>query len=123
MINVDGVIYGNFRCDISGSDLNRCWDSPIEQLYPQVYHIKQRVMSLESKVQLCLDLHTHGKDFGAFAYCCIESVECREIPRILGRYCSIFRYDACTFGISNEKKKTARAQIFNLTNNINTLTI
>lgn len=25
MINVDGVIFGNFRCDLSGMDLNRCW--------------------------------------------------------------------------------------------------
>lgn len=25
MINVDGVIYGNSRCDLSGDDLNRQW--------------------------------------------------------------------------------------------------
>jgi cytosolic carboxypeptidase protein 2/3 len=25
MINVDGVIYGNFRCDATGVDLNRRW--------------------------------------------------------------------------------------------------
>jgi cytosolic carboxypeptidase protein 2/3 len=25
MVNVDGVIYGNFRCDVSGVDLNRRW--------------------------------------------------------------------------------------------------
>ena len=25
MINVDGVIYGNFRCDVTGVDLNRRW--------------------------------------------------------------------------------------------------
>jgi murein tripeptide amidase MpaA len=25
MVNVDGVIYGNFRCDLAGYDLNRCW--------------------------------------------------------------------------------------------------
>jgi murein tripeptide amidase MpaA len=25
MVNVDGVIYGNFRCDITGFDLNRRW--------------------------------------------------------------------------------------------------
>jgi len=25
MANIDGVIYGNSRCDISGSDCNRKW--------------------------------------------------------------------------------------------------
>lgn len=25
MINVDGVVYGNFRCDVTGVDLNRRW--------------------------------------------------------------------------------------------------
>ncbi len=29
MINVDGVIYGNFRCDLAGYDLNRAWKSPL----------------------------------------------------------------------------------------------
>jgi murein tripeptide amidase MpaA len=25
MINVDGVMYGNYRCSLSGIDLNRTW--------------------------------------------------------------------------------------------------
>lgn len=25
MINIDGVIYGNYRCSLSGVDLNRTW--------------------------------------------------------------------------------------------------
>ncbi len=28
MINPDGVIHGNFRCDFSGVDLNRVWINP-----------------------------------------------------------------------------------------------
>ena len=28
MVNIDGVIYGNFRTDISGYDLNRQWFEP-----------------------------------------------------------------------------------------------
>jgi hypothetical protein len=42
---------------------------------------------------------------------------------MLGKTCSLFRYDACTFGISEEKRKTARATVYGITNNINTLTI
>ena len=28
MINPDGVKWGNFRCDLSGRDLNRVWLAP-----------------------------------------------------------------------------------------------
>jgi murein tripeptide amidase MpaA len=34
MINVDGVIYGNFRTNIVGSDLNRQWIEPNKWLHP-----------------------------------------------------------------------------------------
>jgi hypothetical protein len=27
IINVDGVIFGNYRCSLSGIDLNRTWQS------------------------------------------------------------------------------------------------
>jgi hypothetical protein len=30
MINIDGVINGNYRCSLVGSDLNRRWKSPSE---------------------------------------------------------------------------------------------
>lgn len=43
MINVDGVIYGNFRCDIGGVDLNRQWHDPCPILHSQVYAIRQRL--------------------------------------------------------------------------------
>ncbi len=36
MMNVDGVIYGNSRCDISGSDINRQWSAPDKNLHPSV---------------------------------------------------------------------------------------
>lgn len=41
MVNVDGVIYGNYRCDLVGLDLNRCWRNPIAELHPQVSAIKK----------------------------------------------------------------------------------
>jgi len=40
MINVDGVISGNFRCDLSGMDLNRNWKTPSSLLHPQIFSIK-----------------------------------------------------------------------------------
>lgn len=43
MINVDGVIYGNFRCDLGGFDLNRNWENPDRRLHPQIYAIKEEI--------------------------------------------------------------------------------
>ena len=43
MINVDGVIYGNFRCDLGGFDLNRTWKEPHRDLHPQIYAIKREI--------------------------------------------------------------------------------
>ena len=28
MVNPDGVIHGNYRCSLSGRDLNRRWSNP-----------------------------------------------------------------------------------------------
>lgn len=41
MVNVDGVVYGNFRCDLGGFDLNRNWKDPDKLLHPQVFGIKE----------------------------------------------------------------------------------
>lgn len=40
MVNVDGVIYGNFRCDLGGVDLNRKWKEPSKILHPQIFKIR-----------------------------------------------------------------------------------
>lgn len=40
MINVDGVVFGNNRCSLSGFDLNRIWKKPDVQLFPEVVAIK-----------------------------------------------------------------------------------
>jgi murein tripeptide amidase MpaA len=41
MINVDGVINGNYRCSLAACDLNRRWFKPNKQYHPAVYHIKK----------------------------------------------------------------------------------
>ena len=46
MVNVDGVIYGNFRCDISGVDLNRQWSQPNKFLHPQIFDISTKIKEL-----------------------------------------------------------------------------
>ena len=40
MLNPDGVIHGNYRCSLVGSDLNRCWNNPSQVLHPEIYYTK-----------------------------------------------------------------------------------
>lgn len=40
MLNPDGVINGNYRCDLSGADLNRQWIDPSKKLHPTIYNAK-----------------------------------------------------------------------------------
>lgn len=34
MVNPDGVIHGNYRCSLSGRDLNRKWSNPNKDIFP-----------------------------------------------------------------------------------------
>jgi murein tripeptide amidase MpaA len=43
MLNPDGVINGNTRCNLAGVDLNRCWIDPQRKMQPTVWHFKQMV--------------------------------------------------------------------------------
>ena len=34
MLNVDGVLNGNYRCSLAGTDMNRSWDAPQRHVVP-----------------------------------------------------------------------------------------
>lgn len=40
MVNVDGVVSGNYRSNLSGSDVNRIWMFPSRKAHPEVHAIK-----------------------------------------------------------------------------------
>ena len=40
MLNVDGVINGNYRCSLAACDLNRKWLKPNKNLHPPVFFVK-----------------------------------------------------------------------------------
>jgi len=40
MLNPDGVIVGNYRCSLSGHDLNRQYPNPSSKMFPECYGIK-----------------------------------------------------------------------------------
>ena len=43
MINPDGVINGNYRCSLAGSDLNRRYKVPSKVLHPVIFSVKRLV--------------------------------------------------------------------------------
>lgn len=40
MLNIDGVVNGNYRCNLAGVDLNRQWIDPSKKLHPTIYNAK-----------------------------------------------------------------------------------
>ena len=45
MLNVDGVIVGNYRCSLAGVDLNRIYRDPLRELFPTIFHTKVMTMN------------------------------------------------------------------------------
>jgi murein tripeptide amidase MpaA len=70
MLNPDGVINGNYRCSLAGSDLNRRYKNPSKVLFPVIYNIKRFVknFSKERELDLFCDLHGHSRKKSIFMY-------------------------------------------------------
>lgn len=62
MMNPDGVVTGNSRCNLSGADLNRKWGNPDPILHPEVFEVKKELKSSHEKreVHIFCDLHGHS---------------------------------------------------------------
>lgn len=75
MLNPDGVIIGNYRCSLTGKDMNRNFRHPRKQTFPTIYHMKELMQNLQkdqhevkekidySEVMEKVDRDFHGIDF------------------------------------------------------------
>jgi murein tripeptide amidase MpaA len=63
MLNPDGVVNGNYRCNLTGTDINRNWVNPSKQYFQCIYRAKQSIkhFHLERQIKLILDFHSHSK--------------------------------------------------------------
>ena len=43
MLNPDGVVIGNQRCNLIGSDINRNFSNPKKSVYPVPYAIREMI--------------------------------------------------------------------------------
>ncbi len=118
MLNVDGVVLGNFRTSLYGKDLNRLFRKKQLFLIPQIEMCKDEFNNLlkihKNKVMLFLDIHGHSSRRNAFCYGpgILDSNvfnDVRQFAKIIASRTEIFRYPSCSFRIDHDKKTTARA--------------
>lgn len=63
MVNVDGVVSGNYRSNFSGNDINRQWAFPSKKLHPELHSIKQEILGNKRNVHFFLDIHAHSRKY------------------------------------------------------------
>jgi murein tripeptide amidase MpaA len=70
MLNPDGVINGNYRCSLSGCDLNRTWANPSKKRHPPIYFVKRMIdrVARSGRLVLFCDLHGHSRKEDVFIY-------------------------------------------------------
>ena len=116
MLNPDGVINGNYRCALSGSDLNRKWHNPNIKTHPTIFHTKKMVLQFqkEREVVLFCDFHGHSRKKNMFMYGCtvskygVERLLPKIFPRLLWKISPHFSFKDCHFGKQKGKDTTAR---------------
>lgn len=117
MMNIDGVILGNFRTGLSGDDLNRSYLEPTPKLHPSVSCLINMISRLNEtrKVVMFLDFHGHSTKPNVFSYgpeldkndptfnltkLFTKLVDIESIP---------FKFKKSTWKVNKKKKATARA--------------
>lgn len=118
MINVDGVICGNFRTSSVGVDLNRRWMDPSPLYHPEIFFLKEMIlrMSQERAIDLIIDLHGHSGQYNIFIYgnkIKEHPRACKVYPFILSKTNPSFFYSSCKFNMQKFKRSTARISLFN----------
>jgi hypothetical protein len=132
MLNPDGVICGNYRCGLSGVDLNRQWRRPHKDLHSTVYKLKKLIVATKKKARLCmyLDLHGHSRKCGIFSYACgdfpkhdYRRFTVRMYPKLLSMLTPEFDFPSCRWKVGKGKRGTGRVVIAKDVGLTNTYTI
>lgn len=128
MLNPDGVVHGNYRCSLSGSDLNRRWKNPSEIIHPEIFHTRRMISEFNKKheIAMVIDIHGHSRKMDVFAYGCHDKTApyaCRELPFILSKLHQAFSFKDCNFAIQKMREGTARISLYRSLNIPNIFTL
>jgi hypothetical protein len=105
MLNPDGVINGNTRCNLAGVDLNRQWIDPNKKLHPSIYHTKMMIKKFQEdrEVFLVCDIHGHSRKKNIFMYGNSvpknDKYKERVFPFVLERQADTFSFNDCSFAV------------------------
>ena len=123
MLNIDGVMQGNQRTNLSGWDLNRRWAEPSPYLCPAIWAAKNlaRIVQAEREIVTYCDMHGHFQSYGSFIYGnsydkgsgveppdFAESAMLRIIPQYLAWENKHFEFNKCTYTLEAYKMGSAR---------------
>ena len=107
MLNPDGVILGNYRCNLSQVDLNRQWIDPNKKLHPTIYNTKQMIKRMKEERDLVLycDFHGHTRKKNCFMYGCSKDSSKKEqiFPAIVKTNLNTFSFKDCCFLIQKDR--------------------
>lgn len=127
MLNPDGVVHGNYRCSLAGTDLNRRWMHPSPDLHPTIFATKNAILSMKQTrpISLYCDIHGHSRRKNMFLYGCrpfepncrSEAARLRVFPHVLGKTSGsqrggFYSFPDCTFSVSGSKKGTGRVVVW-----------
>ena len=124
MLNPDGVIVGNTRCNLAGGDLNRQYKHCNLTVYPSVFHVKELIAKLiEDNVRVILycDLHAHSRKYNMFMYGCENRKKSHKylkeqvFPYMLHKNAKDrFNFEDCRFTVTRDKEGTGRIVFKNM---------
>lgn len=127
MLNPDGVVHGNYRCSLAGTDLNRRWATPSAELHPTIFAAKTALLSMKTTRPLALycDFHGHSRKKNVFLYGCrpfapscrADAARVRVFPHLLAKASNahnggFYSFADSTFSVSRAKKGTARVVVW-----------
>ncbi|XP_064020073.1 cytosolic carboxypeptidase 2 [Pogoniulus pusillus] len=122
MLNPDGVVVGNSRCSLAGSDPNRAYGTALRASFPGVWHLRdmiERVLA-EREVVLYCDFHGHSRKNNVFMYGSDggggRTRLCQRIfPWMLSKNAPPqFSFPSCKFKVQKSKAGTGRVVMWRL---------
>ena len=118
MLNPDGVINGNYRCNLSGRDLNRKWANPSKWEQPSIFgmrHLFEKMNRDDREIALFCDMHGHSRKKNIFVYGCLKKKKCTdrdprplEFPYMLSTLSHPFSFMDSRFKVQRSKYGTGR---------------
>jgi len=128
MLNIDGVVVGNHRCNLSGVDLNRQWHDPSKKNHPTIFHTKALMKKIKEERELFVycDIHGHNRKKNIFFYGCpVLDGSKKEMvfPIIMNKNCDVFSLKDCSWAIPKDRENCARVIVWKELGLVNSFTL